>query len=243
MATSILRSVLSVLALSSLVALSCAEQEESLYVVHAVPIDPEGCSANPSSVGQGWDTLDLSFDTGFVVALQLKNNLMSGRTSNSGIDDSEMLLRDVDVRLDIPQRPDLIEAIAAVDPSLVEFNSVLASDSISGQQESVVAVRIPPGSLDAIGTAVGGTFGTGSDLRIGLTVSIVVHALRASNELGGGVGKVEAREFVFPVDLCFNCLRDCSTCAGTCTDTEVGSGGVCGNAQSVATVPMDCIAP
>jgi hypothetical protein len=232
--------------MSSLIALSaCAKEEESIIVLNAVaPTADESasCMISASDTPFGEGLVDLSFDTGYTLGLNVRNNLAAVKNSNTGIDDSEMFIESADVRLDIPQDPGLIDNISSGDSSLIEFNQVLANTSLSSQDEVGVAVDVPRASLEAIGNAVGSSHGTGPDTRVTMTVSVVLHAIRAANTLPGGVGDVEAREFTFPVEICFNCLRDCSACApdsGVCTGTNVGS-GICGNAQDSGAQPLDC---
>ena len=245
MAKHIRNHILSALVFSSLVASSCAKEEESLYIVHMLPIDEEECSAAPGNESLAWGIVDLSFDTGYVMMAQIRNNLAESdnKSSNTGINDSEISLKNVDIRLSIPQDPELIDAVAAIDPSLTEFNNAMSSDSIEGQGDRAVAIRLPNASLEALRMAITNKYGADSNLRVGLLISMVVHGLRTGNELGGGIGRIDAREFEFPIDICMNCLRDCSGCVdgAVCEDTRVGGGGICGNAQDRVTFAPGCV--
>jgi len=216
---------------------SCARQEESLIVTRALIIESPctlGLSTS-SALARGF--VDLSFVTGYWAGFELKNNLIqqpSGSTS-SGVDTSEMYIESVDVRLDTPQDSSIIDAVEAVDPALVDYNQILASNSFAGQDSWGEFVEVPQATMDALRNAISAKYSP--DVRLTMTMNVTFHAIRASNK----IGEVDAREFTLPVELCFDCLRDCTGCgAGCSTDESVGV-GLCGSAQDGAVVPASCV--
>lgn len=220
---------------------SCAKQEESLIVTRALVVE------SPCSISTGSNTslargfVDLSFDTAYWAAFELKNNLVSTASdkTSSGVNTSELYIDSVDVVLDTPQDSSIIAAVEAVDPALVDFNQIQASNSLQGQDILGTWVEIPEATFDALRNAMAAKYD--DDVRLTLTMTVTFRAVRASNKGVNDFGEIEAREFTLPIEMCVNCLRDCSACGSGCDgDTTVGS-GLCGSAQDGATVPASCV--
>ena len=86
-------------------------------------------------------------------------------------------------------------------------------------------------------------------------VSIIIRARRTGNDIGN-IGEIEAREFRFPVDVCYGCLVSCGGCEdpGRCpsgslpVDSKdrlfmgdfVGVNLGCGTAQDDYITPVSC---
>jgi hypothetical protein len=218
----------------------CARQEESIIVDKAITLTA------PCSVADGSDTysprgvVDISFDTGFMAAFLLVNNLQQQGAENSstGVEPSEMHLTSVDVRLDMPQDSAVISDVNSVDGALVEYNQILASTSFDAQDTIEALVEVPEASFDALRNSISARYA--DDVRLTMTMNVTFHAVRASNKGVNDFGEIDAREFTYPVDLCFNCLRDCSCGDPDCaTDMDVGT-GVCGYAQGQTITPLSC---
>lgn len=227
---------------------ACTQDQESLIIERALFIEPSmdglSCVASgDSDTGLSLDVLDVSFDTGYASAYTVLNNLQPTTTSgnNSGVEASEMKLTDVVVELSTPANPEIASNIS--DQSLVRFSTPIGSASFSGQETYTTFVVIPAANIAAIREQMAAA-GLESTTMI---VSTTFRALRSSNSGIGDSGVVESRSFELPVNVCFNCLRSCQdlgaggTCNETsCLDSNVGSGGVCGNAQTYATSPACC---
>jgi hypothetical protein len=239
------------IALVSLFATGCVQDQEALLISHAVaPTVAAGgsdCTITAGGTPLIRGVLDVSFNTGYMAGLSVRNNLQP--LMNSGIDVSEMAIRDAEVRLAMPQDPAVIDAVRAMDPALVEYKYDLPTTSILGSEDMGVAVEIPRATISAISEQMGLEFGEERTLN----VSVVVNALRSSNTGIANSGVVSSREFTLPVRLCAGCLRECvSTTAADTDGAELcdGSacisdptfieGGACGNAQTTVVNPTCC---
>jgi hypothetical protein len=206
-----------------------------LIVLNASAFDEE-CSPTDEVLSRG--VIDASFATAGVVWFQVKNNMSpeAGGDNNTHIDNSEMFLTDVDVRISTPQDGSIA---GAVDNGLVEYNMPVAGDSFTGQEVVHVAVPITADTISQLGSAIAGSVGTSAVVT--MIIEVEFHGLRASNEFGG-LGEIDARPFTFPIDICFGCLRDCSGCPDVpecASDPSVGA-GQCGYAQNNLIVPSVC---
>jgi hypothetical protein len=229
------------LALALAAGSGCARQEESILVTRALPITSP-CVADvnaPDALQQG--VLDLSFDTAYLASFEVFNNLaQKGQTSNAtGVDTSELHLKEVDVSLDTPQDSTVIDRVKSSGAGLAEYTDPVATVSLLGQDSSAAFAEVHQPTVEALRNAVSAAHGT--DVELLLTMDVTFRAVRASNVGVNNVGEIEARTFTLPISMCFGCLRDCSTCGGACdSDTAVGS-GLCGNAQDGPTIPESCV--
>lgn len=220
----------------------CARQEESIIVEKALPLTAP-CSVASSGSGNVYSPrgiVDLSFDTGFMAAFLVVNNLQQqgNQNTSSGVETSEMHLTSVDVVLDMPQDSAVISDAESVDGALTQYNQILASTSFDAQDTIEALVEVPEASLDALRDSISARYS--DDVRLTMTMNVTFHAVRASNTGVNDFGEIDAREFTYPVDLCFDCLRDCSCGDPDCeSDMDIGS-GVCGYAQSDTIIPASC---
>ena len=250
---------------------SCVQDEEPAIVV-GVPIFEEAsggvegalCAARAGgSVFQAGMTVDLSFDTGLTIPLELSSQVQDRNpdSTNSGINDGELQVRDLDVSIDIPQAPEIVEEMRRLDPSYVDFNLPLPSDSLGGGTDSqVFFAQIPQITLQRMRDAMSNA---GYDDGTLVVVEYTFHfrLYRAANKVGGN-GIVRSRGYTFPVHTGFHNLRVCRPTLVT-TETEPGNsvtldmctpencfgsegskmpfrGSVCGNAQSISVAPFCC---
>jgi hypothetical protein len=236
-----------VLAMGALSLPSCTADQEALLVTNAFVIEQtdEGfCAAGSTILSR--DVLDVSFNTGYTAAFSVLNNLtQTGVDTNSGVEGSEMKLTDVIVELSMPSNPEIISGVTAMEPALTRFSTPIATTSFSGQELYTTFVVVPPESITAIGAEMVSS-GVGSTTMI---MSVIFRAQRSSNSGAGDSGIVESRSFELPINVCAgtDCLRNCPGVSdGSCSIDEcnsgvlIGSGGVCGNAQSYATAPLCC---
>ena len=84
-------------------------------MLHSPAFQQGECTADPNAntlLQQG--LLDVGYGTAYTLPVVLLNNLRARSTkTSSGVDDSELQLRDVDVRLSLPQAPEVLRQVAA----------------------------------------------------------------------------------------------------------------------------------
>lgn len=229
---------------------ACAGEQESLIVTH-VPVWPDDgeCLVDPGeNTGMLRGTLDLGFATPYLMPAILQNQLVpqQGAAQNSGVDNSELQLMSADVELELPQAPEIIEGLREIDDALVDFRVQLASVSIPGGASHGVAVEaIPRATAIALAEDVL-TFQPGTPVVPGApsvlqVVANVTFAASRTGNTSGRIGKVESRQFSFPIDVCVGCMIDCSECPNrTCPAEPIWTGFICGNAQDAVLVPAQC---
>jgi hypothetical protein len=219
----------------------CADQEEVLIVDRSPAWEQGECVANTNSnetLQSG--VLDVSHGTAYMVPVVLVNNLRARSTNtSSGVDDSEIQLRDVDVVLSMDQAPEVLERVAAENPSFVRFKVTLASQSLAGGEEAGVLVEaISDGASKELDTAITELLPSGS--RPTVVATLTFHATRSGNARGS-LGIVDAREYTFPIRLCVGCLgTSCETCPEESCPAGPEFVGVCGNAQDGILWPNEC---
>lgn len=226
-------------------AASCADQQEALIISGAVPLstdDTGACVPGEAGTGTGLvqGVLDVSFGTSYLLGVVLVNQLTAEEGANAGVDTSEMQIQDADISLSIPQAPEIIEAIAATDESLVSFTLPLATDSLPAASSKTITMEVVPAETsEALAAEMMAQLEPGQTVT--LMVDIVVEAERSGNT-AGNIGVVESRDYRFPISLCAGCLIDCSTCPmGQCpVEATNYAGGACGNAQDFSLVPSGC---
>lgn len=224
----------------------CAREQESLLVVRAPSwpddgqcvIDAEEDSTMISGV------LDVAYGTQYLLPLEVANQAVARdpEATSSQTDDAELQIQDALVELEIPQAPDVIEALRARDPALVEFSVPLQTISVPGGGSAGVGV---PVVSQATSVALRDELGTPGGVRLTMVANVVVRARRSGN-IVGKVGLVPSRSFSFPIDLCNDCLFTCGSCQdGVCPEGFVRGqsalvGFVCGNAQDGIITPVGC---
>lgn len=219
----------------------CADQEEVLIVDRSPAWEQGECSADPNSneiLQSG--VLDVAHGTAYTVPVVLVNNLRARSTkTSSGVDDSEIQLRDVDVTLSMQQSPEVLERVSAEDPSFVSFSATLASQSLAGGEETGVLVEaISDGASRAFRDAMVELLPEGA--RPTVIATLTFHATRSGNARGR-LGVVDAREYTFPIRLCLGCLgTSCETCPEESCPPSPTFVGVCGNAQDGILWPHQC---
>lgn len=228
-------------ALGCLLFTACADDQESLIFLH-VPAWP---GPDTCSVDAGTDTyllfgdMDLGFGTGYFMPGVLLNQLSSSdaESTASGVDDAEMQLQDVEVRLRTPRDPAIAEAVAAANPAFVEFKTTLPANSISpGERHGVLVEVITSQAAQVFADTIQANYGA---VDFEIVADTVFNALRHGSSRRA-TGTISSRTYSFPIRTCFGCLLDCTACveAGDCSGDLVG--GVCGNAQDFAVVPAAC---
>ena len=246
-------------ALSATATGACVDNQEALIVRHAVawPSSEEnGVEVGECKVDPNSDTiliggiLDVSFGTGYEAPLVVSNNMASRSAEDSpnGIDDSEVRLLEAEVELTIPQAPEIADALTASDPALTNFVIPMQSYSVVGGADVGLSIPvISAAAASSMASAVEAGVGGVATAYIQALATITIHGERAVK--GGKYNEVQAREFVYPINLCYGGLRSCRACTEngvTCPDnlfdpTLTFSGGVCRNAQDFTMSPTVCL--
>lgn len=222
----------------------CAREQEALVVARVPAFTDGSCSADSNSdatMPEG--NLDVAFGTPYTLPVILRNNLLSrpGNTSNTGVDNGELQLRDVDITLSMPQAPEVLSEVAARNGAYVEFNAPLAANALDpGVEAGILVDVISDGASLALSEAIAAQLDP--DARPLVLVELVFHATRTGNSRGR-VGIIDSRAYSFPIKVCNRCLLDCTTCgAGTCAEDTDFVGGFCNNAQDALLNPTACAA-
>jgi hypothetical protein len=225
----------------------CADNQETLIVLMAPAWEDQGeCVIQASSdAALPYGTLDLAYGTPYAMPAILLNNTssQSADDNNAGVVTNEIQLLDADVELSMAQAPDIIDRLNDMDDSLVSFNVPLSSNSLlPGASQGVLVEVIPQQTSVELGELILAEYGPGVKLTV--EASVQFHATRSGNNIGK-VGGIDAREFNFPISVCFGCLQNCTGCEGAeCPLGETGwAGGICGNAQDFAVYPSSCPMP
>ena len=229
-------------------AVGCADNQETLIVLHAAAWDDDGtCIVDPNTDDiLAFGVLDLIGRTPYVAPLVLLNNSGVQRKNNTGVDSNEIQLKDVEVTISSAQAPDLLEGI---DDKFLHFSTDLPTNSIPAGDTVGIAVEVlPQGTVNELATAL---MSQPEGARVTVSATVVFGGSRTGNDVGN-VGRVKARDYSFPIQLCYRCLLDCSGCTNSEGDPtgcplDVGpttvTGGVCGGAQDLPIWPSGCAAP
>lgn len=126
---------------------SCADQQESIIIAGA-PAWAGGCSVQvPAMFYLSRGRLDVRYATEYMVPLEIQNQLVIQSTdaTNSGTDNSELQITGVDVQLSSPQRPDLIDRLAAEEgEAFIDFTPAVPTQSLTGGSSlGFIATGIP----------------------------------------------------------------------------------------------------
>ena len=244
----------------ALAATGCVDNQEFLVITRApawedtdIATDLVGgaCAIDPANmVSLGRGNLDVGFGTAYHLPLAVENRLDASDLA-TGSDQSEVQLVDADVVLTLPQAPEIIEELRAIDETLVDFNYTLPSESLGESDQLGLSVRVisewaanelRPRLVD----------GYGPDARLEVIASVVINGRRTGS--GDRSDELASREFRFPIEICNKCLVDCSFCGAGCpvgsnaSSSDTGPvqgdwvGGVCGSAQDFyRMVPFSCL--
>ena len=247
------RTIVVLAALAAVPLTGCTNQQEGFLIRRAVYWSTEeadgvtigsDCVADPqATLTLNRGLLDLRYGVVYTVPLDIENRMLDTESSSSpnGISDGEIVLTEMEVELDAPQAPEIIDSAAAQDPALVNFAVPIQSISIEpGSQVGFLAEVIPP----ATGSAFADAFDANPNLANSrVQVDAIIH-LRGKRAVAGGKrNEIEAREFRFPIDLCYGCLFICVPCAPetSCSPDAFVDGGVCNNAQDFPVFPYQCL--
>ena len=221
--------------------------QASLVVLGATPLAAGACAA-PSSSGQYTPSgvLDISFENTAVDQPAVILNQMSNDVDGDNIPTNEIRLK---------EQQTIISFVAANSSDLptFEYTIPIASISVAPGATQGLFLRIPITIIDEIRANVSAQYGEGGVVPMLMTSKIV--GIRS----GTGTGtEVESREFTFPIDMCFGCLRSCNSTvlsvddgmggtndvelctADNCLSGPRADGGYCGNAYGLGVTPVCC---
>jgi hypothetical protein len=238
---------LTVVTLLALLGTGCAENEESLIVLMAPAWEMTDCiiTADTRAASLPYGILDLNYGTPYAMPAILLNNTaeQAPNDNNSGVQSNELQLLDADVDLSLPQAPEVIDALRDIDGALVSFNVPLSSNSLPpGGAAGVLVEVIPQRTAMQLRDELAARVGANAKLTVQAAVQF--HASRSGNTIGK-VGEIDARDFSFPIQVCFGCLTTCVSCPDAECPVEATEwgGGICGNAQDLEVYPAVCGAP
>lgn len=218
--------VAGLLALAS--ASACVQEQDYLNVERAVWFsERDECELTSDGFIPLAMTVDVSFQTRIAMGFVVANHQTPNAGSNSGIDDSQIEVESVEVRLtysggSIPNS---------------EFEMPVPNNSIFGGEEVPFLVQAPTEVTEAIRASLTpGQFET-------LEMEVVFVGRKYGASGGKPLGEVKTRAYTYPFDICMGCLVDC-TCAGECLDClcpeQFGFAGTCGFAQGLSVISPEC---
>jgi hypothetical protein len=222
----------------------CADNQETLIVLMAPAWGMEGeCIVDPGAEDALlFGVVDLALKSRYLMPAVLLNN--SGEQpvndNNTGVISNEIQLKSAEITLDSEQEPKLFDGLGS---NLTHFSVSLATNSIAPGQTVGVAVEVIP---QATANELAERFaGHEVGARVTIRANVKFIGTRSGNDVGK-IGRVEARDFSFPIELCENCLLYCGGCEnpeGCMVTAGSFAGGVCGNAQDLPVWPLGCEGP
>lgn len=220
---------------------ACVQDQELLIVDHAVwPLDAnpgEACAFDPNGDEPAKMTVDVSYETEIGMAFAVFNRTLPNAGSNTGIDDSEIVIETADVVL----------SFSGGGLSTSSYEYQVPTNSIGGNETRAFLVTIPAEIVRSMRPAV--PVGT-AETEI-LEMEVTFRGRKAGQVGAGKLGEVKARPYTFPFEICNGCLRGCladSECSATavglfCADDQLDwIGGTCGYAQGQAIYSSVCSA-
>lgn len=212
---------------------ACVQDQDYLIVEHALWFsDRDDCTlgdAVPLAM-----LVDVSFDSQIAMGFSLANLQTSSESSNTGIDDSEIKVESVEVRL----------SFSGGGLSESGFEITVPSNAILGGDTSPVLVQLPLSVTESLRETMQGLPPSAIEI---LEMEVIFKA-RRSNQIGNSkLGTIETRPFVYPLEICHGCLGFCQA-ADQCESAEVCPSadnwtGTCGFAQGLAVVNPLCEPP
>jgi hypothetical protein len=212
---------------------ACVADQDYVIVERAVWFaDRDDCSlSDDTPVAM---TVDVSFSSPIGMGFLLSNNQTSNANSNTGIDDSEVVMESADVTLSFSG--------GAVAGS--SFTVTVPSTAILGGESEPFLIQVPASVTDSLRTTMESLPANSIEV---LEMEVVFRG-RRSNQVGNSkLGSITTRPFVYPLDICYGCLSFCQT-ADQCTTAETCPTstdwtGTCGFAQGLSVFSPACEAP
>jgi len=208
---------------------ACVQEQDYLNVERAVWFaDRDDCTLTADGEIPLAMTVDVSFQTRIAMGFVVANHQTPNAGSNSGIDDSQIEVETVEVRLTYS---------GGAIPN-AEFEMPVPNNSIFGGDELAFLVQAPTEVTEAIRASLTpGQFET-------LEMEVVFVGRKYGASGGKALGEVKTRAYTYPFDICMGCLADC-TCLGECSGclcpTQIAFDGTCGFAQGLSVISPECL--
>ena len=207
---------------------ACVQDQEFLIVDRAVWFDATTCSLTGTEAAVSNLTADVKFSgTRIGVGLVVTNYTSTNPQSNTGLDDSEIVLDGAEVVL----------SFSGGGISANAFAAPIGQLSLFGGDTQSVVVEVPTSVVDSLRSTME-SLPAGSVETLDMEITLTGRKSGASGP--GGLGKVEARTFSYPLQICYGCMEVClpaTDCGGVegdppvCPTETVWGGGTCGYAQ------------
>ncbi|MFO7563705.1 MAG: hypothetical protein R6X02_13740 [Enhygromyxa sp.] len=213
-----------VAALVALVAGSaCVQDQDFLIVERALWFgDRDDCTLGGSQETPLALAVDVSFDTRIGMGFLVTNNQSPNPGSNTGLDDSEVIIESAEVNL----------AFSGGAVAGGSFEVTLPSNSLGGGQSEAFLIQVPTEVSQSLrGGMTPGQFET-------LEMEVVFKGRKYGQAGNSKLGEIQSRAYTFPFELCHGCLADCSVC-GVCPSTNEWV-GTCGFAQGLPIYHPSC---
>jgi hypothetical protein len=202
--------------------LSCASDQDYLIIENAIWAS-DGCGLTASSASVASMTVDVAFPGMIGIGLTVTNNLTEYDFSNTGIDDTEIVLETAEVSLSFSG--------GGISANTIEV--AIPTESISGGDSAAILVRVP----SDVAMSLAETMANLPENTIETLEMEVVITGHRSQSGDRKVGAIRSRVFTFPFDVCYGCLATCTCPDGTtqiCPTADDWT-GTCGFAQGTIT--------
>jgi hypothetical protein len=185
--------------------------------------DPSNCVLTGDEATPLAMSVDVKFNTRIAMAFVVGNRLIQNEQSNTNIDDSEIRIDSADVRLSFSG--------GAVSGS--EFELTLPSNSILGGETGFWLVQLPESVAESLRSTMAG-LPEGTVEHLEMEVIFRGYRTNSSGNGDGPLGAIHSGPYVYPFEICYGCLEDCS--CGTCPTEDEWTGGFCGFAQGIRNI-------
>lgn len=216
---------------------ACVQDQDFLIVDRAIWFNGrDNCGLSGSEDTPLAMAVDVKFDTRIGMAFLVINNQTPNPNSNTGIDDSEILIESADVML----------SFSGGALSGAAFEAQVPTNSIPGGESQTFLIQVPATVSESLRATMQGLPSTAYET---LEMEVVFKG-RKNGQVGKNskLGVVETRPYIYPFEVCYGCLEYCQTEAN-CDDpsilcpTETEWDGSCGFAQGVSIVHPSCSPP
>ncbi|KIG17285.1 hypothetical protein DB30_03468 [Enhygromyxa salina] len=218
-------------------ATGCVEDQEYVIVERAIWFDDTAteCTLTGSEPTPLSMTVDVAFSSPIGMAFVVANQQLPNANSNTGIDDTEVVLETAEVSL----------TFTGGGISANSFEIPVHSNSIPGGGSDIYLIEVP----SEVGASLRTTMAALPAGSVEYLEMEVVFKGRRSSQIGKSkLGSIETRPYVFPFSVCSDCLGQClpaTECGGMEDDpplcaTDTIWAGVCGFAQGARVVHPLC---
>ncbi|WP_146158114.1 hypothetical protein [Enhygromyxa salina] len=218
---------------------ACVEDQDFVIVDRAIWFSaPDSCTLTGSEDTPLAMTVDVLYDTRIGMAFLVSNEQVQNNNSNTGIDDSEIVMETAEVSL----------SFSGGGVSTSAFEVTIPTNSIPGGTSQTFLIQVPADISASLRSTMqglpAGSFET-------LEMEVVFKGRRTGQVGKSKLGEVKTRPYVYPFEICLGCLGIClpaNDCGGAAEDppvcaSEAAWAGTCGFAQGSAVYNPLCTAP